>query len=64
MFGINAINKVLDHFDENLQHQGNKEIYNKMTKEKIELYHKEDKTNFKKVEEDKMEDFIKKHQKL
>ena len=59
IFGINAINKVLDHFDENLQHQGNKEIYNKMTKEKIELYHKEDKTNFKKVEEDNMEDFIK-----
>ena len=30
-----------------------------MTKEKIVFYHKEDKTNFKKVEEDNMEDFIK-----
>ena len=51
IFGVDAIKKVLDHFDENLYHQGKEEIMTKLDKEKIDFYGKDSNGNYKKVEQ-------------
>ena len=60
IFGIDAIQKVLDHFDQSLYHQGNEEIMRKLVNEKIEFYDKDSGHHFKKIEQNETKDFIEK----
>ena len=57
-FGINGINKILDHFDDSLQHQGIDTLVSKLGKEKIEFHIKDPDGNFTKVEEKDVKSFI------
>ena len=56
IFGMKAIKMVLDHYDENLQHQGLDALMNRIRKENIEFYHKDD-GQFKKIEEKEVQEF-------
>lgn len=58
IFGTNGIKKVLDHFDDSLQHQGLKTLMEKLLKEKIILHAKNSGGTFAKVEEKNLQDFL------